>query len=71
MELAVDRLGRGAAGLEAVGKDIVRVEVKFLLAILGTDVDVQAAVGARQLDAVLAQVASDGGISDVLVAVEP
>src|SRR5207302_3316795 len=59
------RPGRRAAGLEAVGEDVIRLEVVFLRAVFGAYVDVQATVCRRQLDAVLAQVTGRRPIQDV------
>ena len=66
MEVAVDRTRRCTAGLEAVLEDVIGAELEPLRAVLGTDIDVQATVGTRQLYAVLAQVARHRGIGDVL-----
>ncbi len=65
VQSAVDRLRRGAARLKAVGEDVVRIELELLFAIFGADVDRQAVLRSRDLDAVLAEVARNGSVADV------
>ena len=57
--------GAVTTGVEAVGEDVVRVEVVVLPAIFHADVEVEAAIGGRQPDAVLAEVAGGRRIEDI------
>ena len=59
--------GAVTTGVEAIGEDVVRIEVIVLPAVLRADIEAQAGVGGRQLDAVLAEVTRDRGISDVFL----